>query len=188
MKIAILDNYDSFTYNLLHYLEKVNDAPVDVFLNDRISVEQLAEYDKIVLSPGPGLPADAGIMPAFLKKHAHTHNILGVCLGLQAIGERFGHTLKNLDSVVHGMATPVFTTKPDLLFYGLPDTFQVGRYHSWVIDERSDSDLIVTARDEHGHIMAVKHKQYSVYGVQFHPESILSEHGEAMLYNWLKAG
>lgn len=187
MKIAILDNYDSFTYNLLHYLEKVSNVQVDVFLNDQISIEQLADYKKIVLSPGPGLPKDAGIMPAFLRKYAASHHILGVCLGLQAIGECFGHPLKNLDTVVHGIATPINIIDSDPLFTGLPERFNVGRYHSWVIDELPGSDLLVCARDEQEQIMAVKHRIYPVYGVQFHPESILSEHGEAILYNWLKA-
>ncbi len=185
MKIAILDNYDSFTYNLKHYLEKVSHENVDVFLNDAISVEQLARYSKIVLSPGPGLPKDAGIMPKFLKHHAHTHDILGVCLGLQAIGERFGHSLKNLETVMHGLATPITHTDEVGLFKNLPHSFLVGRYHSWVINEHVNSDLLITARDEQGSIMAVQHKTHKVCGVQFHPESILSEYGELLLKNWL---
>lgn len=185
MKIAILDNYDSFTYNLKHYLEKISNENVDVFLNDAISVEQLAQYSKIVLSPGPGLPKDASIMPEFLKQYAHTHDILGVCLGLQAIGERFGHSLKNLETVMHGLATPIKHSDETGLFKHLPNSFLVGRYHSWVINENSTSDLVITARDENEHIMAIQHKTYKVCGVQFHPESILSEYGEQLLKNWL---
>jgi anthranilate synthase component II len=185
LKIAILDNYDSFTYNLHHYLEKVSHVSVDVFLNDKITIEALSAYDKIVLSPGPGLPKDAGIMLAFLNQHAHTHSILGVCLGLQAIGERFGHPLKNLNDVVHGIATPIQHFSNDTLFEAIPKKFKVGRYHSWVIEHRATSELLVTAEDEHHHIMAMKHKTYPICGVQFHPESILSEYGEQLIKNWL---
>lgn len=185
MKIAILDNYDSFTYNLHHYLEKISHESVDVFFNDKVSIGELATYDRIVLSPGPGLPGNAGIMPEFLKQHAHTHIILGVCLGLQAMGEHFGHSLKNLKEVVHGMATPVNQFQNDKLFEGIPLRFKVGRYHSWVVEKTDDSELLVTAEDDQYQIMAMRHKTYPVCGVQFHPESILSEYGEQLIKNWL---
>lgn len=185
MKIIILDNYDSFTYNLKHYLEKVSQAKVEVVLNDAITVNQLAHFDKIVLSPGPGLPSEAGVMPAFLKQHAHTHAIFGVCLGLQAIGECFGHELKNLNTVMHGIATPIFHDATDPLFSAIPETFSVGRYHSWVVANKTPSALKVIAWDANHQIMAMRHTHYNVCGVQFHPESILSEYGEQLIKNWL---
>ena len=186
MRLLVLDNYDSFTYNLVHLIEKVSDIPFDVLKNDQISLNEVNRYTKILLSPGPGLPSEAGIMPELLKTYAETKSILGVCLGLQAIGEAFGCPLKNLQTVVHGMATPVTITGQDLLFKNYPKVFNAGRYHSWVIDEKKINDsLIVTAVDEQGFIMAAKHKSYDVRGVQFHPESILSEYGETFIKNWL---
>lgn len=186
MKLLVLDNYDSFTYNLVHLVEKVSDIAFDVVKNDGLTLAGASQYDKILLSPGPGLPSEAGIMPALLKAYAPTKSILGVCLGLQAIGENFNCRLKNLDHVFHGIASPVSVIAPDTLFRDCASTFLAGRYHSWVIDRQSLSpDLVVTAVDENGLIMAARHRTYDVRGVQFHPESILSEHGETIIKNWL---
>lgn len=186
MRLLILDNYDSFTYNLVHLIEKVSTLPFDVIKNDQITLSQIAKYDKILLSPGPGLPSEAGIMPQLLKEFSSTKSIFGVCLGMQAIGEAFNSPLKNLESVFHGLATSVTILEEDILFKDLPKQFKVGRYHSWVIDEQKiNSDLRITAVDDSGLIMAIKHKSYDLRGVQFHPESILSEHGETILKNWL---
>lgn len=187
MKLLIIDNYDSFTYNLVHLVEKTSDIPFDVIKNDKINLEEVNAYDKILLSPGPGLPSQAGIMPSLLKEYASTKSIFGVCLGLQAIGESFGATLKNLDRVYHGLAMPVNVIESDSLFFGCPLKFNAGRYHSWVIDNKNlPENLIVTAVDDQGLIMAARHKIFDVGGVQFHPESILSECGETIIANWLK--
>ncbi len=188
MKLLLLDNYDSFTYNLVHLIEKVSDIEIEVFRNDEISIDEVEKYDKILLSPGPGLPTDAGIMPELLKRYSSTKSILGVCLGLQAIGESFGASLLNLDTVFHGLATPIKVNVEDIIFYNCPKTFTVGRYHSWVVDTHFfPEDLQITATDENGNIMALKHKIYDVRGVQFHPESILSEYGEILIKNWLNS-
>ncbi len=188
MKLLILDNYDSFTYNLLHLVEKVSDISVDVIRNDKIKLEDVNNYDKIILSPGPGLPKDAGIMPELLKKYSSTKSIFGVCLGMQAIAENFNSKLKNLETVVHGMATPIEVIQKDFIFGNCPKQFNVGRYHSWVVDSAGlNPDLIVTAVDSDKNIMALKHKTLDVRGVQFHPESILSEYGAEIIGNWLKA-
>lgn len=187
-KLLVLDNYDSFTYNLVHLVEKVSDVSFDVFRNDKISLAQISKYDKILLSPGPGLPKDAGIMPRLLQEYSASKSILGVCLGMQAIGEAFNSKLKNLDTVFHGLATPITIVHNDLLFESCPKQFNVGRYHSWVVDQNGlSSNLVVTAIDEDNNIMALRHKTLDVSGVQFHPESILSEYGETILRNWLKA-
>ena len=187
-KLLIIDNYDSFTYNLVHLVEKVSDIKYEVFRNDKISIDEINSYSKILLSPGPGLPKDAGIMPELLKKYSSSKSILGVCLGLQAIGENFGSKLKNLDAVFHGIATPIEIITRDSIFENCPVQFNVGRYHSWVVDNSEiNSDLIITAVDEQKNIMAMKHRSYDVRGVQFHPESILSEHGELIIRNWLRA-
>ena len=186
MRLLILDNYDSFTYNLVHLIEKVSDIKVDVFQNDKINLEEINVYDKILLSPGPGMPKDAGIMPQLLKKYSTTKSIFGVCLGMQAIGEAFGASLINLKTVVHGMATPIKRISEDENFQNCPQEFLVGRYHSWVIDaENLGDELIVTAFDYEKNIMAVTHKNLDVSGVQFHPESILSEYGETIIKNWV---
>ena len=188
MKILVLDNYDSFTYNLVHLVEKVCGLLPDVKRNDAISLAEVKAYDKIILSPGPGLPASAGIMPALLHEYHRSKPILGVCLGFQAIGELFGNPLKNLSQVCHGQATPVRIINADPVFKGCPEVFNVGRYHSWVLDEtRLNDELIVTAVDEEGHVMAARHRHYDVKGLQFHPESILSEHGEDLIRNWVFA-
>lgn len=186
MKLLVLDNYDSFTYNLVHLIEKVSDISFDVIRNDKITLEEVNAYDKILLSPGPGLPKDAGIMPELIKKYGASKSILGVCLGLQAIGEAYGGTLKNLDTVFHGIATPITIVSEDTIFKNCPTTFTVGRYHSWVVNTNQlPDDLIITATDVQGNIMALKHKTNDVRGVQFHPESILSEYGETLIKNWL---
>lgn len=188
MKLLILDNYDSFTYNLVHLIEKASDIEFEVRRNDKISLTEVEQFDKILLSPGPGLPKDAGIMPELLKRYADSKNILGVCLGLQAIGENFGATLKNLDEVVHGLATTIQLTENDFLFDHCPANFKVGRYHSWVIDQQNFPEVLtITATDDKGSIMALKHKTLNVRGVQFHPESILSEYGETILKNWINS-
>ncbi|HFA51414.1 MAG TPA: aminodeoxychorismate/anthranilate synthase component II [Bacteroidetes bacterium] len=187
MKILVLDNYDSFTYNLVHYLEEITGTRPDVFRNDKITVEEVGRYDKILLSPGPGLPREAGILCDLIKAHAAEKSILGVCLGLQAIGEVFGGQLENLDDVFHGVATPVkVLSEKEPLFKNLPETFAVGRYHSWVVSNDGLPDCFdKTAVDDNGQIMGLTHKIYDVRGLQFHPESIMTEHGMEMLRNWL---
>jgi len=186
MKILVFDNYDSFTYNLVHYLEKVSSAKVDVFRNDKITLKEMDAYDKILFSPGPGLPSEAGILLEAIKEYAHKKSILGVCLGQQAIGEVFGGKLVNLASVYHGVATEMEVVKEDLLFKGLPKRFKAGRYHSWVVDEKSfPAELEITVKDENGYVMGLRHKTYDVRGVQFHPESVLTEYGLEMIANWV---
>ncbi len=189
MKILVFDNYDSFTYNLVHLVEKITNQKVDVFRNDEIDLEKVDEYDKIILSPGPGIPSEAGLLLPLIKKYAATKSILGVCLGHQAIGEAFGATLINLSKVYHGVATPVkINNKKSKILAGLPATIEVGRYHSWIIsDDNFPNDLEVTATDENGYIMALQHKTFDVQGVQFHPESVLTPDGETILRNWLNA-
>ncbi|UZD22459.1 aminodeoxychorismate/anthranilate synthase component II [Algoriphagus halophytocola] len=188
MRILVLDNYDSFTYNLVYIVRQLGyGAQMDVYRNDKISLEDVELYDKIILSPGPGVPKDAGIMPDLLKKYAASKSILGVCLGHQAIGEAFGSGLTNLSEVLHGVASTV-KVQADLLFKELPDTFNIGRYHSWVINENTLSpDLEVIARTADQQIMAVRHKEFDVRGVQFHPESILTENGVQLIKNWLES-
>lgn len=187
MSILILDNYDSFTYNLVQYIQELVGRDIDVFRNDQISLEEVGAYDIIILSPGPGLPKEAGIMPALLQRYASAKKILGVCLGHQAIGEAFGATLKNLDHVYHGVETPMQVIGTDtILFSGVPAVFPAGRYHSWVVEPDSLPDeLIVTARDSAGEIMAMRHREHDVFGVQFHPESVMTPDGMQMLENFL---
>ena len=187
MKILVFDNYDSFTYNLVHLVEKITGETVDVFRNDQILLEDIQNYDKIILSPGPGIPSEAGLLLDVIREYAASKSILGVCLGHQAIGEVFGGTLKNLDKVFHGVATPIKVLIPGTLYKSLPSTIEVGRYHSWVItDDNFPAELEVTARDENNLIMGLKHKTYDVQGVQFHPESVLTPVGEVIIRNWLK--
>ena len=192
MKILVFDNYDSFTYNLVHLVEKITHLKVDVYRNDQIPLEKVQEYDKIILSPGPGIPEEAGLLLPLIKKYAATKSILGVCLGHQAIGEAFGGKLVNLSTVYHGVATPVRVGIQESgvrghLFYGLPETIEAGRYHSWILsDENFPGELEVTARDDNNYIMGLQHKKYDVQGVQFHPESVLTPMGEEILRNWLK--
>jgi anthranilate synthase component II len=185
-KIAIIDNYDSFTHNLVHLVEKVGEEKVDVFLNDQVQLDTLSNYTHIIISPGAGLPANAGIVPQFLKTFHQQINILGICLGMQAIGEFFNSPLENLKEVMHGIATPITHLGNDVLFENIPTNFVVGRYHSWVIDKHKiDPDLQILAKDTAGEIMAIKHKTFNIRGVQFHPESILSTFGEVLIGNWL---
>lgn len=189
MKILVFDNYDSFTYNLVHLVKKVlPDAEVTVFRNDEIALEKVADYDKIILSPGPGVPSEAGLLLPLIKQYASTKSILGVCLGHQAIGEAFGGSLVNLSTVYHGVSTSCqLLTSNCQLFAGLPSAIEVGRYHSWIIDDKNfPEDLEITAVDDNGYIMALQHKTYDVQGVQFHPESVLTPDGEAILRNWLR--
>jgi anthranilate synthase component 2 len=184
-KILVIDNYDSFTYNLVHYLEALN-CEITVFRNDKLKLSQVNEYDKIVLSPGPGIPDEAGMLKSIIKTYAPTKSILGVCLGQQAIGEVFGGKLINLDHVYHGVNTDIqIIAKDEILFSGLNKKIKVGRYHSWVIDPNLPENLEATAVDENGQIMAIRHKNYDVKGVQFHPESILTPDGKKILENWI---
>jgi anthranilate synthase component 2 len=186
MKILLLDNYDSFTYNLLHILKELG-ADVDVKRNDKITIPEVEAYDKIVLSPGPGIPSEAGIMLDLIKTYGATKSILGVCLGEQGIGEAYGAKLENLSEVHHGISSIVKITAKDPLFDGLDDEIEVGRYHSWVVSKEDfPSSLEITAEDGKGEIMAIRHKEYDVRGIQFHPESILTPKGKTILSNWLK--
>lgn len=189
MKVLVLDNYDSFTYNLVQYIQEILDQKIDVFRNDEITLDEVDAYDFIILSPGPGLPKDAGIMPALIQRYAASKSILGVCLGHQAIGEAFGAELENLTDVFHGVETPIdVVVEDEVLFQEMPTTFQAGRYHSWVLAKDSlPEDLEITAVDKSGVIMAMRHKTFDVKGVQFHPESIMTEHGMKMLANLLLA-
>ncbi len=188
MRILVLDNYDSFTYNLVQYLKEISELPIEVFRNDEITLEAVDAFDIIVLSPGPGIPKDAGIMPDLIKKYALTKSIFGVCLGMQAIGEAFGGKLRNLKKVFHGIATPIeIIEENDPLFQNMPSTFIVGRYHSWVVDKKDfPNELQITAEDSEGEIMAVRHQKFNVSGVQFHPESIMTENGKEILKNFLE--
>jgi anthranilate synthase component 2 len=187
MRILIFDNYDSFTYNLVHIIEKLIHDKVDVYLNDQLPLEKARQYDKIILSPGPGIPEEAGLLLPLIREYATTKPILGVCLGHQAIATSFGGCLINLDKVFHGLATPVSLVKKDYIFKHIDDKFDAGRYHSWVVsDKHFPAELEVTARDDNGYIMALAHKTYDIRGVQFHPESVLTPHGEKMLSNWIK--
>jgi anthranilate synthase component 2 len=188
MKILVLDNYDSFTYNLVSLLRELgHGASTTVCRNDQLPLAAVEAYDALLLSPGPGLPAEAGLMPRIIARYAPSKRILGVCLGHQGLAESFGATLYNLPAVVHGRATEAEVCVPDeRLFAGLPPRFRVGRYHSWAVQPESvPAALEVTARDDQGQIMALRHRQLDVRGVQFHPESILTEHGARMLENWL---
>jgi len=187
MKILIFDNYDSFTYNLVHLVEKIIGEKVEVHRNDQIPLEEIKKFDKIILSPGPGIPNEAGLLLPLINEYAPTKSILGVCLGHQAIGQAFGGTLVNLSTVYHGVATPIKLSGDKNLFEGLPEELEVGRYHSWVVsDEGFPEDLEITAKDANGFIMALQHKTFDVRGVQFHPESVLTPQGEVILRNWLK--
>ena len=187
MKLLVLDNYDSFTYNLVHIIKHLGVTDLDVIRNGKIPVSEVSQYDKILLSPGPGIPSEAGILQDLIREYADKKPILGVCLGHQAIGEVFGSELSNLDQVYHGIATPIEITSDDYIFNNVPKKLNIGRYHSWVIHEdKVDPSIEVTAVDEEGKVMAIRHKEYDVRGVQFHPESVLTEHGEQMIKNWLE--
>ena len=207
-RILVFDNYDSFTYNLVHLVEKLLHQRVEVHRNDKIPLEKVKEFDKIILSPGPGVPSEAGLLLPLIREYAASKSILGVCLGHQAIGEAFGGKLVNLSTVYHGVATSVNILRRGVgagrgnigsgipaggsgaaadLFEGLPDVLEVGRYHSWVISEEGfPPELEVTARDANNYIMGLRHKSLDVQGVQFHPESVLTPLGEQVMKNWLK--
>jgi anthranilate synthase component 2 len=185
-KVLVIDNYDSFTYNLVHLINELG-VEVDVWRNDKFELEAVGAYDKIVLSPGPGIPIEAGLLLQVIRRYAPTKSIFGVCLGQQAIAEAFGGTLFNLGRPMHGIATPVnILDNEEQLFKDLPKVFNVGRYHSWVVNQAGLPDCLkVTAADANAEIMALSHKEYDVRGVQFHPESVLTEHGKQMMKNWL---
>lgn len=180
----MIDNYDSFTYNLVHYLEDLN-CEVIVKRNDELTLEQMEDFEEIVLSPGPGIPDEAGLLKPIIEKYASTKRIFGVCLGQQAIGEVFGGRLINLDEVYHGIATTIEIIEEDYIFKDLPKNIEVGRYHSWVVDKNLPPELIATSIDENGQVMSIKHKSYDVRAVQYHPESILTPFGKKILENWL---
>lgn len=187
MKVLVIDNYDSFTYNLVHYLEDLN-CDVTVVRNDKLDLEDVKPFDKIVLSPGPGIPDEAGLLKAIIKAYAPTKSILGVCLGQQAIGEVFGGTITNLDEVYHGVATNITITVDDEpLFNGLNKTIEIGRYHSWVVNPHLPEELEATSFDDNGQIMSLRHKVFDVKGVQFHPESVLTPNGKQILENWINS-
>ncbi|MFC4816754.1 anthranilate synthase component II [Flavobacterium sp. GCM10023249] len=187
-KIVVIDNYDSFTYNLVHYLEDLN-CEVTVFRNDEFYIDELKSFDKILLSPGPGIPDEAGLLKEVIKTYAPTKSILGVCLGQQAIGEVFGGSLLNLEKVYHGVATKVSITVPDeVLFQGLDNEIEVGRYHSWVVSKVNFPETLeITSVDGNGEIMSLRHKTFDVRGVQYHPESVLTPDGKQILQNWVNS-
>ncbi len=188
MKVALIDNYDSFTYNLRHLLRELG-AEVSVFRNDRFEMEALSGYDKIMLSPGPGVPEEAGALMGVLDAYAGRKPILGVCLGEQAVGQFFGGRLVNLSEVFHGVQTSCRLVADDYLFEGLPEVITVGRYHSWVVDATGLPEVLeVTAVSDEGQIMALRHRSLDVRGVQFHPESVLTPEGGRMIANWLRGG
>lgn len=185
-KVLVIDNYDSFTYNLVHYLEDL-DCDVTVKRNDQLSLEEVEAYEKIILSPGPGIPDEAGLLKPIIAQYAPTKSILGVCLGQQAIGEVFGGSLSNLSEVYHGVATKIeVSVEDESLFDGLPKSFDVGRYHSWIVASPLPESLEATSFDENGQVMSLRHKEYDVRGVQYHPESVLTPHGKQILENWIK--
>lgn len=185
MKLLILDNYDSFTYNIVHAVREAGIEPT-VVRNDRITLDEVEAFDKIIISPGPGIPSEAGILPEMLKRYAGKKPILGVCLGHQAIGECFGAQLENLEDVYHGVQTDAMVTAPDYILDGMGERFPIGRYHSWIVSERDLPEcLTVTSRDSEGRIMSMRHKDFDVHGVQFHPESLLTPGGEKILTNFL---
>lgn len=184
--ILLLDNYDSFTYNLLHVVKELGATNIEVFRNDEISLEEVERFDKIILSPGPGIPEEAGLLLPIIRKYAPTKSILGVCLGHQAIGEAFGATLENLTEVYHGVQTPVNILKEDVLFKGLGHEIPVGRYHSWVVSRKDFPECLeITAESREGQIMALRHRTYNVHGIQFHPESVLTPQGKEIIKNFL---
>ncbi|MEM9001430.1 MAG: aminodeoxychorismate/anthranilate synthase component II [Bacteroidota bacterium] len=186
-KILMIDNYDSFTYNLVHYLKDL-DCQVVVKRNDQLSLESVDNFDAIVLSPGPGIPDEAGLLKPIIEKYAITKRIFGVCLGQQAIGEVFGGKLINLDEVYHGVASTIKITGQDYIFNGIPNEIEVGRYHSWVVHHELPKTLTATSYDENGQVMSLQHKEYDIRAVQFHPESVLTPYGKQILKNWITYG
>ena len=185
MKILVIDNYDSFTYNLVQYLKDLFEGELVVRRNDEIELEEIGAFDKILISPGPGLPENAGIIKAVIKHYGSSKSILGVCLGMQAIAEVYGGDLINLDEVYHGVASSISIEKQDVLFNDISNPIEVGRYHSWAMKDKNVDDLEVIARSKDNCIMAIRHKEYAVKGVQFHPESVLTPEGKKMIENWL---
>lgn len=185
-KVFVIDNYDSFTYNLVHYLEELG-CEVTVKRNDQFELDEIEDYPLLLLSPGPGIPDESGLLKAAIKRYAPTKKILGICLGQQAIGEVFGARLINLDKVYHGIATPVKVIQEDVLFKDLPDVFDIGRYHSWVVETPLPEELIATSVDQEGQLMSLRHKTYNVCAVQYHPESILTPQGKKILDNWINS-
>lgn len=187
-RILVFDNYDSFTYNLVHLVEKILHTKITVCKNDDWPLEKIDEYDKIILSPGPGIPEEAGLLKSVIQEYSSSKSILGICLGHQAIGEVFGAKLQNLETVFHGVATNFNITETDnVLFKGLSTNERVGRYHSWIVSKDGLPDcLSITGVDDWGNIMGLRHQKYDVQGLQFHPESVLTPNGERMLSNWLK--
>ena len=185
--ILVFDNYDSFTYNLVQMIEEIVGHEVDVIRNDQIPLAEIEKYDKIILSPGPGVPEEAGILLDLIKTYAPTKSIFGVCLGQQAIAEAFGGNLINLSEIFHGVATEAKQTQEHILFNNLPEILEVGRYHSWAVNpEGFPEELEITSVDNQGMIMSLKHKKYDVHGVQYHPESILTPSGRKIIENFLK--
>lgn len=186
-KILVIDNYDSFTYNLVHYLQDLN-CDVTVKRNDKLTMDEVDDYDKILLSPGPGIPNEAGLLKPIIKEYASTKSILGICLGQQAISEVFGGKIENLNKVYHGVSTVIKRINEDTILYkGLPNKMEVGRYHSWVVSKNLPEELIATSIDHNGEIMSLKHKRFDVRAVQYHPESILTPHGKQILKNWVES-
>ncbi len=183
-QVLVIDNYDSFTYNLVHYLEDLG-CEVVVKRNDKLDLDEVEAFDRIVLSPGPGIPDEAGLLKPIIARYAPTKRIFGVCLGQQAIAEVFGGSLINLDRVYHGVATNIRIHTPDYIYKGIPEEIEVGRYHSWVVDPELPDCLEATATDENGQLMSLRHKQYDVRAVQYHPESVLTPLGKDILANWL---
>ena len=187
MKILVFDNYDSFTYNLVQLIRALGFDNIEVHRNDKIPMEKVADFDKIILSPGPGVPEESGLLLPLIKHYAASKSILGVCLGHQAIAETFGGQLLNLEQVYHGVAMQITTTAADPIFDGIPPTFLAGRYHSWIVDEKKIPDeLEITAVDNENKIMALRHKTFDLHGVQFHPESVLTPEGQTIINNFLK--
>lgn len=189
INILVLDNYDSFTYNIVHYIEEITGREPDVFRNDKISIGDIERYDAIVLSPGPGIPDEAGILKEVISTYAGKKPIFGVCLGLQAIVEVFGGQLENMEEVYHGIATDMhLKTDDSVTFRGIPTVFEAARYHSWIASKNNfPKDLTITCEDEFGKIMAIQHREYPIEAVQFHPESILTPHGKQMLENFISS-
>lgn len=186
MKTVIIDNYDSFTYNLVHLVKELG-AEIEVYRNDQFVLEDLEKFDKILLSPGPGIPSEAGLLLDVIRRYAGRKPILGICLGEQAIGEAFGGTLVNLSDVFHGVQTPCHVVAEDYVFAGLPEDLMVGRYHSWVVDAASLPDCLeATALSDEGQVMALRHREHDIHGIQFHPESVLTPDGKQMIKNWLE--
>jgi len=188
MKILVFDNYDSFTYNLVHVVKQLGYKDIEVHRNDKIALQEVERFDKIILSPGPGIPSESGLLLPLIKRFAPSKSMLGVCLGHQAIAESFGGDLVNLTEVYHGVATPIHLVAMHRLFAGLPETIEVGRYHSWAVaTENFPDDLQITAIDDNGEVMALKHRHFDVHGVQFHPESVLTPRGIDIIKNFLTA-